>query len=562
VSKFSDWKKIILFGAIGAIGCLLGGALAEPFLRWARPSQQADGGGTAGLMFNPDLTARLRREHAQSGDVQVSLMWNNRNDLDLHVIDPNGEEISYLHKRSRSGGWLDVDMNRDGGTATSQPVENIFWPAAAAPVGTYKVYVYHYANHGGADPTDYIVGVIVGGTAGVAARESRAREFAGRISHGQSRQLVHEFTVSPPSEERPVVSWHTTLLTAAWTALLAIGLSLALVAGQNKYLQRPLLSARQAMIVMGGGLVAGMIAGGIGHLLFEISSQHAALGQFSRVLGWLILGAILGRGMAYVIANLPGLRAAIAGAIGAVIAALAFVWITPIVSETAGRLAGAAILGLAIGLMVAIVEAAFREAWLEVRYSAKETRNVSLGAEAVSVGGDVNACTVYARNAAPVAFRYRLNQGQITCENVARGQTTNVQPGHSQTVGNLTVIVRTPSTTAPAQIVSQTQSSARTTRSFTLRLSNGKSVALTEGVKLSASDVPGLQASNGTTVAEVGRNPNDPNVLGLKNLSRNAWTATLANRDRVQVEPGRNMRITSGTKISFGSSSAEIESKE
>ena len=558
MNKFSDWKKIILFGVIGAIGCFVGAALGEPYLRWARPSQQADGDGAAGLMFNPDLAARLRREHAQTGDVQVSLMWNNRNDLDLHVFDPNGEEISYKLKRSKSGGWLDVDMNRDRGSATNQPVENIFWPSAAAPIGTYKVYVHHYANHGGADPTDYVVGVLVGGTAQVAAQESRAREFAGKISRGQPPQLVHELTVSPPSESRPVVSWRTTFLTAGWTALLAIGLSLSLVAAQNWYLQRPLLSARQATIVIGGGLFAGTIAGGIGHLFFEITSQHLASGHFSRVMGWLILGAILGRGMAYFIANLPGLRAAIAGSIGAVIAALAFVLITPVVSETAGRLAGAAILGLAIGLMVAIVEAVFREAWLEIKYGANETRNVSLGAEAVSVGGDMNACTVYARNAAPVAFRYRLNQGQITCEDVAGGQATTVQPGHSHAIGNLTVTVKAAGATAQVQPATPAQAVGPQTRGLTLRLSTGRAVTLADGTKLSTTDVPGLQASNGTTVAEVGRNPNDPNVLGLKNLSRNSWTATLANRDRLQVEPGRNVRVAAGTKISFGSVSGDI----
>ena len=36
-----------------------------------------------------ELRARLEREGAQSSDVQISLMWNNYNDLDLHVVCPS-----------------------------------------------------------------------------------------------------------------------------------------------------------------------------------------------------------------------------------------------------------------------------------------------------------------------------------------------------------------------------------------------------------------------------------------------------------------------------------------
>lgn len=553
MNKFNEWKKIILFGVIGAFGCLVGSGLGEGFLKWAQPDQLGDGI-TGGLMFNADFNARLQAANAQTGDVQISLMWNNRNDLDLHVVDPGGEQISYLRRRSKSGGELDVDANRAGGQLTEQPVENIYWRAEGAPLGNYKVFVNHYANHGAPDPTDFIVGILVGGAASVVGTGPGASEFPGKISRGQPPQLVHEFVVEPWIAPPPEISWQTAFITGVWTGLLAVGLSLALVIGQNHYLNRPLLSTNQTAAVVGGGLLAGLIAGGVGHVLFDLTSQHETLGMASRPIGWLILGAILGKGMAYFIANLSGNRAAIAGAIGGVISALVFAWISPQVSDLAGRLSGAGVLGFAIGLMVAIVEAAFREGWLEIRYGVKEARNVTLGLEPITIGGDVNACTVFARNAAAIAYRYKLDQGKITCEDVVRGQIATVQPGHSQTIGNLavTVMAAGAATTAPIQ------PATGSTAGFTLRLSTGKTVTLTDGVKLSSSDIPGLQASNGATVAQVGRNPNDPSVLGLRNMSRNAWTATLSNRDRVQVDPGKNVRITPGTKISFGSVSAEI----
>ena len=51
-----------------------------------------------------ELQARLEREGAQSSDVQISLMWNNYNDLDLHVVCPSGERIHGGNKTSACGG--------------------------------------------------------------------------------------------------------------------------------------------------------------------------------------------------------------------------------------------------------------------------------------------------------------------------------------------------------------------------------------------------------------------------------------------------------------------------
>jgi hypothetical protein len=91
-----------------------------------------------------------------TGDVQITLLWESDADLDLHVIDPNGEEISYRSPTSSSGGRLDRDTIpcRE---EVPQPVENVFWPSGGAPRGQYVVAVHYYAGCSTSDPMDFEV---------------------------------------------------------------------------------------------------------------------------------------------------------------------------------------------------------------------------------------------------------------------------------------------------------------------------------------------------------------------------------------------------------------------
>lgn len=121
----------------------------------------ADGVGTVGvseLIPRANFRTRLLRAGAKTGDVQVSLAWDNHNDIDLHVQAPSGEVIFFRNRHSRCGGELDVDMNA-GGPDSDEPVENIYWPLNTAPRGKYKVLAHHYRNHGADDPTEFRVAV-------------------------------------------------------------------------------------------------------------------------------------------------------------------------------------------------------------------------------------------------------------------------------------------------------------------------------------------------------------------------------------------------------------------
>lgn len=147
-----------------------------------------------------DLQARLDREGARSSDVQVSLMWNNFNDLDLHIVCPSGERIHGGNKISKCGGELDVDANVR--PESKKPVENVYWPEGTAPAGKYQVYVHHYKKHKkrrSKDPTKFQV--IINSLAdedndGV----PDVMEYKASLSHGDPIMLVATFEVPTMAE--------------------------------------------------------------------------------------------------------------------------------------------------------------------------------------------------------------------------------------------------------------------------------------------------------------------------------------------------------------------------
>ena len=140
-----------------------------------------------------ELQARLEREGAMMGDVQISLMWENYNDLDLHVVTPSGERIHGGNKRAECGGELDVDANVR--PETKKPVENVVWPGISAPPGEYQVYVHHYKKHRKRktkDPTSFQI---------IVNNAGDYREYHGELTHGDPIKLVCQFEV-PSREEQ------------------------------------------------------------------------------------------------------------------------------------------------------------------------------------------------------------------------------------------------------------------------------------------------------------------------------------------------------------------------
>ncbi|MCS7208036.1 MAG: hypothetical protein NZ874_00500 [Fimbriimonadales bacterium] len=338
----------LLFGTIGLLVALLA-ALGMNAL-FDTLNTHALLAGNRVLLFETEdeITERLEQAGAQFGDPQFSLAWNNRNDLDLHVIDPAGNRIWYGQTRSPTGGELDVDANRDPLQTTTRPVENIYWPPDRAPEGTYKVSVHHYDNHGDPDPTAYTLRITING---------RTREYTGSLRDGEWSQ---QLTVDPrevsdwyplPSER----SYWALVVMASWGAAIGLILALGLRLPQAFFKQVDRAEFRIGRVLGNalGGMVLGGVSGFMGQLLF---GWLGGIGEgAARLMGLAVLGGLLGYGLAHCVPNLPVNPARGAGIVGGVLSLWLYHWAVQHHSDATARWLVAALLGLAIGLMITLL---------------------------------------------------------------------------------------------------------------------------------------------------------------------------------------------------------------
>lgn len=108
--------------------------------------------------YNGNITDSIKERVKQAGGnieavMRTSLSWFNYDDLDIHVVEPNGNEIEFRNKgqRHKSSGMLDVDMNANGGTRSNggsrNAVENVTWiEKSKMPKGWYQVKVENFAR--------------------------------------------------------------------------------------------------------------------------------------------------------------------------------------------------------------------------------------------------------------------------------------------------------------------------------------------------------------------------------------------------------------------------------
>ncbi|PPJ64610.1 vWA domain-containing protein [Cuspidothrix issatschenkoi] len=182
------------------------------------------------------------------------------------------------------------------------------------------------------------------------------------------------------------------LSTGGWTAFLAMGISLALIMGQNRYMRLPLLTVRKGIISTLGSLAAGMIAGATGQIVFLPLYNIAGLEIIGYIVAWVILGALVGGGTKFFVPNLKLKNALLGGTIGGGIGGSGFLITASIFGDVLGRLSGTSIIGFFIGLMIAWIEQKQLESqpYLLVNWTATEQTTYLLGTKPILIGSSLN----------------------------------------------------------------------------------------------------------------------------------------------------------------------------
>jgi hypothetical protein len=100
---------------------------------------------------------------ADPGKLQITLSFDQPNDLDLHLVEPDTNEIYFGNPISASGGYLDLDANA-GCQIDSVNIENIIYnDSVQIPLGAYRVYVRYFSQCIFGVTTNFSVTALYGG---------------------------------------------------------------------------------------------------------------------------------------------------------------------------------------------------------------------------------------------------------------------------------------------------------------------------------------------------------------------------------------------------------------
>ena len=415
------WNRSRLrFALIGAVACLIAGLCAEAIFATLDSGKSLRESHTPSLLFvtvpettvvsrtppqppnDGEMQRRLQNMGAATGDVQISLAWNGRNDLDLSCQEPSGETIDGYNQQSRAGGQLDVDMNptddglispfskakliartgrlsNDHRTGTSStPVENIVWTGVQAPVGHYRVFVHQFCNKEGSASTPFWIEVktrgIVKRINGSVGREDFAKEAI-------DPQLALEFDVPPivigavsmPGRRDSATVEaqnyaHTAfslaqlrrslLVSSIWGGLIGLILPLSLKIAQAYYRREKPGSFKSGLSTALFGLSAGVLSIISGQFAMAIALTAISYSVYSsgHVAGWLLFGGLFGAAAGGIVPNLPRIPAVVAGVFASALSSALCQTMNPAEGGTIARVLSAAIFGACLGMLIVLQE--------------------------------------------------------------------------------------------------------------------------------------------------------------------------------------------------------------
>lgn len=133
-----------------------------------------------------DLEERLEEVDASKGDITISLGWNNKNDLDLMVVTPCKDTISYFYlKEIVCDGLMEFDRNADPERLTKRPFEHVVWKDGKAKEGKYKVLVSYYGNYDDEVKTEFEIKITI---------DDNSTTYHGVLNNESDFKIVKEFS--------------------------------------------------------------------------------------------------------------------------------------------------------------------------------------------------------------------------------------------------------------------------------------------------------------------------------------------------------------------------------
>lgn len=202
------------------------------------------------------------------------------------------------------------------------------------------------------------------------------------------------------------------------------------------------------------GLVAAIGLLIVGQLLFApILGTFSILENIARVIGWTILGLLVGGGTCFFVPNLKLSKALFGGTVGGTLGAIGFI-AASIFGDIPGRLSGAAILGFFIGLMIAWVEKnqLNSEPYLLVHWTPTEQTSLLLGKKPVLLGSSpdsqipLNASEGFTPVTAKIYKEgenivMQFNDGYAASRNMKK-TIQQLSTGDKRKLGNITIEVK------------------------------------------------------------------------------------------------------------------------
>lgn len=455
--KLLSLPKPILFLFIGAFGALLGWGIGEIYASRAPAPEvtalideispgvfrrnTAGAAAAPSLLFDSAVQGRLVAAGASmSGDIMAALSWETRDDLDLHCVDPSGTRIYFQHRRSSTSGELDVDQNVNA-PLRDDPVEHIYWPTDRAPEGKYVFSVYFYTRRSTLSEVPFKLEIQIGDR--LIKKTSTLSSAGSTLDNGK---VVFEFDYQKAPAAPKKTNAAGFLLGVASVGLtlgfLALGASFTISVTQARMLGSDSWLPRDFGKIIMLSLCSGVLAGFVGQALLTVmaSSLAASGGKLFKVAAWIVVGGTLGFAFSLIIPNLDRGKSILGGLIGGVLAGIALT----LMPGGVGRFLACVILGGAVGLSVAVVEAMAREGYLRVIWGPGEFTTVNLGSMPVTVGTGVESTVKIPKSSgfpATIAT-FTMRDGKATMYHNMTGATHPLRDGNKLPLGTVTIEVR------------------------------------------------------------------------------------------------------------------------